>query len=237
MKFVLIIPTNRPNDWSNILSNIKKQSLQPDVVIAVENGNHLSWTKEATITIQSEENVGLARQKGLEVARDKYPNSFFAMIDGDDYYGSSYLEEIFINKDKADIIGKHKVFYKFENTNVLAISNGIENDFCEVVHGPTMACHTANALDFQKCNGWGEDMCWQKRMFDDGFKLYATSRYNFCGIRTKDLSNHTWYVPDFVASQCMNMDQVVFDYKSFENIVENKEIASCVSFNNFSFDI
>jgi len=160
VEVILIIPTNRPRDWPNILENIKRQTLQPHAVIAVENGASFNWTTEATITVRSEEDAGLARQAGIEVLRDKYPDSFFVFMDGDDYYGPEYIKEAYCNRYKGDIIGKHVVFYKFDATGVFGIVDGNEDKESRIVHGPTMAGWTAKALDFEACNGWGEDLDW-----------------------------------------------------------------------------
>lgn len=238
MKTVVVVPTNRPKDWDNILKNIKRQTLRPDIFIAVENGQDFSWTSEATITVNSEENAGLARQKGLEVLRDKYPNSFFVFMDGDDYYGPSYIQEAYNNRNNGDVIGKHAVFYRFNATGVIGIVSGKENEEATIIQGPTMAGHTRQALDFEECNGWGEDIEWQRRMVQAGRKIYATSRFNFCGYRSIDTNDHTWTVPDIVASKTMGVYNVLSnENEAFEDIINNNVEAKYSKAKSFALNI
>ncbi len=224
MKVVIVVPTNRPKDWQNILENIKRQTHQPIAVIAIENGEHSGWTHGATHSISSGPDVGLARQAGLILAKEKYPGSFFVMMDGDDYYGPSYIEEAYSNKDKADVIGKQVVFYRFNATGVFGLVQGSENKKSEMIHGPTMAGRTDLALDFEACNGWGEDMKWLDDMRDAGRSIYATSRFNFCGVRNKNLDDHTWTMPERAVSKTMAIKDVLLNVTNtnWEDIINNK---------------
>lgn len=209
---VVIIPTHRPSDWLNIQANIRRQNRQPDVIIIVENGEESNWThglpRGIRITI-GKVDVGEARDAGLNACKTLFPGSFFSMMDGDDYYGPGYLAEAWENRTRAAIIGKHKVFYRFEATQSLCLSDGSENCDATIIHGPTMSGHTSSALSFLKCPGWGEDLEWQRRMIASGATIFATSRHHFCGFRNADMNRHTWFMPDIAVGRSMKMNHEV----------------------------
>jgi len=221
---IVIIPTHRPSDWQNIQANIKRQKHQPDAVIIVENGEDSDWThglSEAIRLTIGKVDVGEARNAGLEACKSRFPGSFFSMLDGDDYYGPEYLAEAWENRNKAIIIGKHRVFYRFASTDTLCFSEGYENEPASIVHGPTMSGHTDAALPFLKCPGWGEDMEWQRRMMASGATIFATSRHHFCGYRNTDMNYHTWYMPDIAVGRSMKMTQEI-QGTNWQNIVNGQ---------------
>lgn len=203
-QLVAIVPTCRPENWSRVLRMLRAQTRAPDAVVVVENGEAAGLTQGATVTLTSAPNVGAARQEGLAYVQGAYPGSLFAFFDDDDDYGPGYLRELYAARKRGEVLGKREVFYRFTASGAVVIAcPGKESRPVDYIHGPTMAGWTDDAEPFLHCSGWGEDIDWQKRMVNKGARVYATSRYHFCGVRSETCDRHTWSLPDRVIGKAM----------------------------------
>lgn len=212
-RLVAIVPTCRPKNWPRVLHMLRAQTRQLDAVVVVENGAAVGRTHGATVTLTSSPNVGAARQEGLAYVQRHYPGSFFAFFDDDDDYGPCYLRELYASRKRATIVGKREVFYRLAASGVVIVAcPGLASRPVEYVHGPTMAGWTDDAEPFTECDGWGEDIDWQRRMRAKGATVYATSGLHFCGVRAKTCDLHTWSLPDLVIGRSFNVQHVVRNF-------------------------
>lgn len=113
MRFSIIIPVyNRPDELSDLLSCIVRQTYPPFEVIIVEDGSVISsqavaekFGKELTIRYFFKENggQGFARNYGMERATGDY----FIFFDSDALIEPNYLETVqhYLERDPVDLYG------------------------------------------------------------------------------------------------------------------------------------
>lgn len=127
-----------------------------------------------------------------------YP--IIAKFDDDDYYSPNYLKEQVgaLRRTGAGIVGKGAHLKFFEGRRLLVITTpSRKNKFVKYVAGGSLLFRRQlhKRIRFAKLT-LGEDVNFMRRCRAKGYKLFATSPYNFVGIRRKNKQSHTWKASD-----------------------------------------
>lgn len=199
----VIVPFSRPQYLENLKSNFLRQKFYNKKLIIVENGKGIGTCKrfgfKPDILLTSKPHQSDAKNKGIEALQD-INAEFWTTFDDDDWYGPDYLQELYENSDKADIIGKSSIFNK-TTEGKLRLFSGLENASTFDLHGPTISGWTKSTIFFLNTGRWGEDMQFLYRLNDKGATFWSTSKYNFIYQRFKS-HDHAWTVTDYQLSQC-----------------------------------
>jgi glycosyltransferase involved in cell wall biosynthesis len=202
----VITCTNRPLFFDTLLRNFRRQRHKAKELIIVLNNNTMNLS-EYRRKVAAHHNIkvykvpekfSLGRCLNLGIGRAKYP--IIAKFDDDDYYAPNYLMEQVgaLHRTGAGIVGKAAHLKFFEGKRLLVIvkpSNKYK--FVKYVAGGTLLFKRKlqQRIRFASLTV-GEDVNFMRRSRAMGYKLYATSPYNFVGIRRKDKRSHTWKASD-----------------------------------------
>lgn len=203
----VIISTNRPQYFDKIIRNYKRQLYKNKELIIILNNDRmkLSYYRKmvrlySDIRVyQVPQKFTLGRCLNIAVSQTKY--RFIAKFDDDDYYSPYYLREQMraaVRRSGAAIVGKAAHFKYFEGKRLLAITTPTErHKFVKFVAGGSLLFKRKiyNAVRFKNITH-GEDSDFLQRCRAKGYKIYATSPYNFVGIRRKNKKSHTWTASD-----------------------------------------
>jgi glycosyltransferase involved in cell wall biosynthesis len=202
----VITCTNRPLFFDTLLRNFRRQRYKVKELIIVINKNSMKLSKYrrkvaslGNIKVYKlPEKSSLGRCLNLGIEKAKYP--IIAKFDDDDYYAPNYLMEQVgaLHSTGAGIVGKTAHLKFFEGKRLLVIvkpSN--KNKFVKYVAGGTLLFKRKlqKRIRFAPLT-IGEDVNFMRRSRAKGYKLYATSPYNFVGIRRKNKQSHTWKASD-----------------------------------------
>jgi glycosyltransferase involved in cell wall biosynthesis len=196
--------TKRPGNIDTIFRNFKRQTIDPKELIIVLNNDELdirtyqrrAKSYENVSVIQLSEKTSLGKCLNFAIARARYP--YIAKLDDDDYYAPEYLHEsvMALRETKADVVGKHAhhLYLTGKRLLVIRFPKG-EHRFVKSVSGATLVARKAvfNKVQFRDLRV-GEDDRFCEDCKRKGFRIYSTSRYNFVGIRQKDIDTHTWKI-------------------------------------------
>ncbi|WP_405216956.1 glycosyltransferase [Agrococcus sp. Ld7] len=136
----------------------------------------------------------------LNAMVDIAAHSVVAKMDDDDFYGRHYLQDLLDSYlvSGAEIVGKAASYVHFEGREQTILSaRATENRFSTFVRGATLLLSTdvARRLRFGAGNR-SEDTELLKRAVAEGLSIYASDRFNYCVIRNRDLSSHTWRIDE-----------------------------------------
>ena len=132
------------------------------------------------------------------ITRAKYP--LIAKFDDDDYYSPYYLREQVqaLIRTGSDVVGKHACLVYLAASKRLVIRSPLEmNKFLDFIQGGTILFRKRVLSKARFRNrSLGEDVRFLKDCLKGGFKVYATSPYNYVYIRRQNKKSHTWKVKD-----------------------------------------
>jgi glycosyltransferase involved in cell wall biosynthesis len=202
----IITPTNRPHFFMHILQNYKRQQYPLKELIIVLNKDSMKLSdyrhrvkayKNVSV-YQVAEKYSLGRCLNYAVRQAKYPN--IAKFDDDDYYSPYYIAEQIqaINHSGASIVGKwaHMIYVEEKKLLILRFPSQ-KNRFVKNVAGGSIFFKKRVFKRLRFANRTiGEDANFLKRARSIGLKIYASSPFNFVGIRRKNKDHHTWKAPD-----------------------------------------
>ena len=199
------MPFSRPSCFENVISNFTRQSFHNKKLVMIENGDAVGCCKEhgfePDLLLTSDRHQAIAKNVGLAALREKGAE-FWTTFDDDDWYYNLYLNELVDCSDKAEMIGKHNIFVKTTNDRLWLLQDSEENDFADIIHGPTISAWVKDTeVDFPNTGQWGEDLAFINEMQLRGAKCWASSKWNFIFQRHKN-HNHTWHTTDHQLSQC-----------------------------------
>lgn len=202
----IIVCTNRPRFFENILNNFRTQQVKSKELIIILNKDSMNLGQYQT-KVRSYHNISvykvpektsLGQCLNCGITKARYP--LIAKFDDDDYYSPYYLQEQIkeLNRTKSDIVGKHACLVYLEATRQLIIRSPKEQ------HKPVIFVQGGTVL-FRKQvtkqvlfpdRSIGEDVNFLRSCARKGYRVFATSTYNYVYIRRKNKGSHTWKVKD-----------------------------------------
>lgn len=202
----IITCTNQPGFAANILNNYRIQRYKRKELIVILNKDGVSleeWRRKTAgypdVTVyQVPERISLGQCLNGGICRAKYP--LVAKFDHDDYYSPYYLREQVrtLLRTGSPVVGKHACLVYLAASRQLIIRSPHErNKFVGFVQGGTLLFWKKlfRNVPFPDIS-LGEDVKFLRSCSKKGYRIYATSPYNYVYIRRKDKSTHTWRVSD-----------------------------------------
>ncbi|MDQ0058851.1 glycosyltransferase [Paenibacillus harenae] len=198
----VITSTNKPQFLNNIFDNYSRQLYNNKQLIIILNSNLIDanvWVEKAKAYAnvwvhRLPDSVSLGECLNFAVDRSSY--NVISKFDDDDYYSPYYLTSAVkaLRRTNADIVGKRSVLTYLEDDGKLILRfPGNENKYQHYVAGGTI---TFRKSVFQRVRfsalSIGEDVDFMTKCRQNGYKLFATSRYNYVYIRRPDPNMHTW---------------------------------------------
>ncbi|MCY9667086.1 glycosyltransferase family 2 protein [Paenibacillus alginolyticus] len=202
----VIISTNRPHFFNNILTNYKNQNYPVKELIIVLNKDSMELTKYRNIAKKNKsisvykvpEKKSLGRCLNYAVSKAKYP--FITKFDDDDFYSPFYLtgQMKALHRSHADVVGKRAYLAYLEARKLLVLRfPERQNKFVGLVAGGTILFkrRVFDRVRFPHVS-LGEDVSFLNRCRAKGFRIYAPTPYNYVQIRRKHKKSHTWQGSD-----------------------------------------
>lgn len=202
----IITCTNRPQFFDNILKNYRKQQYRNKELIIVLNNNrmnleqfrHKTRAYDNVAVYKVPEKISLGQCLNCGIIKTRFP--LIAKFDDDDYYSPFYLKEQVnaLRRTKSDVVGKHACLVYLTATQRLIIRSPKEkNKYLEFVQGGTILFRrrVLNKVRFSD-RSVGEDVTFLTDCKNKGYKIYATSPFNYVYIRRKNKKSHTWRAGD-----------------------------------------
>ncbi|WP_246027887.1 glycosyltransferase [Paenibacillus xylaniclasticus] len=202
----VITCTNRPLFFNQLINNFRRQRYRAKELIIVLNKDSMSLAAYRRRALpfsnvrvyKIPEKISLGSCLNYGIGKAKY--SIIAKFDDDDYYSPNYLNEQVdaLHRTKAGIVGKGAHLKYFEGKRLLVmISPSQHNKFVNSVAGGTLLFTKRLHLRIRFASRTlGEDTNFIRRTRANGYKVYATSPYNFVGIRRRNKQSHTWKLSD-----------------------------------------
>ncbi|TYS19764.1 glycosyltransferase [Rossellomorea vietnamensis] len=197
----IITCTIREEYMENVFENFRRQQWETKELIVILNRDNMDinkWREKAesysnVSVYQLPENTSLGEclNYGINLAAHPYISKF----DDDDYYSPYYLKQQIhaLEETGAAVVGKSTSFIYFEGSKSLNLFYpGFEDKYVTFIRGATLTfrkklweeCHFTNA-------NTGEDSQFLSYCINKGYKIYATSRYNFVNNRRADANSHS----------------------------------------------
>lgn len=203
-----VIPTNRPHEIDNILTNVGRQTLQDRELVLVLHGVDIP---EAEIRSQASDagvdnlvvvpadptlTLGACMNLGVDAASGRY----VAKMDDDNFYGAHYLADLVdaFSYTSAGIVGKwcHYVWLRSSGAVVLRYPDS-EHRPERRIQGGSMVfdAEVVRQLRFADLpRAVDSDILDRAGELDVG--IYSADRFNFVSVRGNDRLAHTWTVAD-----------------------------------------
>lgn len=202
----IITCTNQSGYFDNILNNYLIQRYKRKELIIVLNKDRLdikAWRKKVAgipnvAVYQVPERISLGQCLNCGMSKAKYP--IITKFDHDDYYSPYYLAEQVraFRRTRSPIIGKHACLVYLSASRRLIIRSPQEkNKFVKFVQGGTLMFRKEilKQVRFHDVT-LGEDVKFLRACGKKGYRVFATTPYNYVYVRRKDKSTHTWRVSD-----------------------------------------
>ncbi|SEN49110.1 glycosyltransferase family 2 protein [Paenibacillus sp. OK076] len=202
----IIVCTNRPQFFDNILQNYNRQRYKRKELIIILNHDSMNLElyqnrvrKHANVSVyQVPESISLGQSLNAGITRARF--SLIAKFDDDDYYSPFYLKEQVngLIRTKSDIVGKHScLVYLGASKTLLVRSPEEKNKHVEFIQGGTLLFkrEVLKKVRFTD-RSIGEDVTFLRQCRKRGFKTYATSPYNYVYHRRQNKQSHTWRADD-----------------------------------------
>lgn len=143
----IIVCTNRPQFFDNILQNYNRQRYKGKELIIILNHDSMNLQlyrnrvrKHANVTVyQVPERISLGQSLNAGITRARF--SLIAKFDDDDYYSPYYLKEQVngLKRTKSDIVGKHSCLVYLGASKMLLVRSPKEkNKHVEFIQGGTL---------------------------------------------------------------------------------------------------
>lgn len=202
----IIVCTNRPQFFDNILQNYNRQRYKGKELIIILNHDSMNLQlyqnrvrKHANVSVyQVPESISLGQSLNAGITRAQFP--LIAKFDDDDYYSPFYLKEQVngLRRTKSDIVGKHScLVYLGASKTLLVRSPKEKNKYVEFIQGGTLLFKREILKKVQFTDrSIGEDVTFLRQCRKRGFKTYATSPYNYVYHRRQNKKSHTWRADD-----------------------------------------
>jgi glycosyltransferase involved in cell wall biosynthesis len=201
----VIVCTNRPHFLQHMFQNYFRQRWKPKELIIIVNKDKVDLTPYNKMAAQYKSirvfhlpaRYTLGYCLNYASARAKHP--YIAKMDDDEYYAPDYLVGMMLafEKSKADVVGKRSYFIHLSGKHMLIQRFSTQNRGVSYLAGGTLVYkrHVWRKVKFAN-RSLGEDVQFCRACRQNGFKLYAADRYNFCALRRRQYNTHTWKVSD-----------------------------------------
>ena len=203
----VLMPTMRPENVSRCLDNFKKQTYPNKELILILNNAEFDLDairRDAELIpnvrvlhVDGCTTLGDCLNLGVEASSGKY----VAKMDDDDHYGERYLSDSVLaaSFSDAEVVGKGSFFMYFEESDTTALAELTpEHTFTSsTIAGGTLFIQTDVARDFSfRSLSLAEDTHFQRSAERAGCRLYSADRFNYLRVRMRQLSTHSWQIPD-----------------------------------------
>ncbi|NUU33220.1 glycosyltransferase [Arthrobacter sp. C9C5] len=121
---------------------------------------------------------------------------FATKWDDDDVYSPLYLGDQVhaLMYSEAEVVGKRAHYMHLAGAGATILRNPqLEHRYVEAVSGPTIftATDTFRRFPFEPLQR-GEDSRFLSDVIEAGGRIYSADRFNYCQMRSADVSSHTW---------------------------------------------
>ncbi|SDC14107.1 Glycosyltransferase like family 2 [Paenibacillus sp. UNCCL117] len=202
----IIVCTNRPRYFDQILDNYRRQRYARKELIIILNKDSMNLRKYRFLAsgcrdvsvYQVPERISLGQCLNCGISRARFP--LMTKFDDDDYYSPYYLTEQVraFRRTGCDIVGKHACLVYLAAGRKLVIRSPQEKQkHVEFVQGGTLLFtrRLSKQVRFPD-RSLGEDVAFLRASRAKGYRVFATSPFNYVYIRRKNKSGHTWKVKD-----------------------------------------
>jgi tetratricopeptide (TPR) repeat protein len=203
----LLCPIHRPEDITNLTSQLNGLDWRRKEAVILVNGNNIKVDE-----IRNRLDAGAFERIEFIHEPGKYPvghllnsclrvstGEFIARIDADDFYGPAYLQHgiAFMKKKKADLIGKSDFFCYLEErdeTFLIRRRKTTENAKAPVGTGSTIFFHRSvlSKVRFDASTHIGEDLDFFNAVREAGFSVYTAPPFDHIVMRKSVKDRHTW---------------------------------------------
>jgi hypothetical protein len=197
-KIWVVVPFSRPEHLARVLGNFSRQRFPGKRLILVENGRALGSVPRDTLAfvLSSAPHISHAKNEALEFVK-RHGGGFFTVMDDDDWYGPSYLDEIAGFARSYAALGKQRHFISLgddipDPKPQLLLANRIQADLNpgSWFTGGTISGWSETALPYRAVPA--EDLDWCDRMRAHGARLRGLSIYHYLYRRSYAGAVHTW---------------------------------------------
>lgn len=202
-----ILVTNRPQLLQQCFETFRKQSWPNKELVLVLNMDTLPEDlpelrpNEHIFALPTATNIGECLNRGIAHASGRY----WAKMDDDDYYTSTYLEETvyYYRSTQADVVGRHSPLFFFSaNDSTRFRPNPMKRTFCCIstetgghISGATLsAIRHADVPGFSCMDRNSADSNWVKRIKEEGCRMFGADMTSIVVFRDADDSKHTWSI-------------------------------------------
>ena len=186
--------TFRRQSWPNkeliLVLNMDKL---PDDMPKLRKNEHVFALPEAT-------NIGECLNRGIEQSTGRY----WAKMDDDDFYSSTYLEETiyYYKASQADLAGRQSVYFYFSGEKQTKFRPAIYDRCFKLLTSGHLAGATLSADKFNVGKGFSTkdrnsaDSNWIGGLIRDGFRAFSADATSLIVYRSSDQGQHTWKIAD-----------------------------------------
>ncbi|MEK0314944.1 glycosyltransferase [Cohnella sp. 56] len=202
----IIVCTNHPAFFSNILDNYSRQRYPHKELIVILNNDSMNLRtcrRRAAAypdvsLYQVPERISLGQCLNCGIARARHP--LIAKFDHDDYYSPYYLNEQVgaLARTGSSVVGKHAcLVYLAAGKRLVIRSPREQRSYQNFVQGGTILFRRRVLQDVRFADiSLGEDVRFLRSCRRKGHKVYAASPYNYVYVRRQNKGTHTWKVTD-----------------------------------------
>ena len=198
----VVVPCHTARQLPWVVATLERQTHRDIKLIVVENGEAIGACKRygipADVVVTSAPHVVHARNEGIAQVK-RMGGGRIAMMDCDDYYGPGYLAElehafrVHVESPgrKVQVLGKHRHFCYMQGAGMYLFANRFANGLADVLHGPTLAFRTEDAVEYPMQRE-AEEYAYCQAIRKKGGQVWALSINHFCYLRSADSNAHTW---------------------------------------------
>ena len=149
------------------------------------------------IHVDGRTTLGDCLNRGVEAASGRY----VAKMDDDHHYGERYLSDSVLaaSFSDAEVVGKGSFYIYFEESDTTALAElTLEHTFTSSkVAGGTLfiRADVTREIPFESDSRM-EYTNFQRAATQAGCRIYAADRFNYLCVRMRQLSRHSWQIPD-----------------------------------------
>lgn len=203
-KVGLLCSINRRSDIVTLIQNINRQNYKNIKVIIIMNSSDLSKKdfgdlKQNVEIISVNESLSLGHCLNSGIEADKKNSDYFAKIDADDWYGSSYISDMVMTSKfyDAEVICKKAVIIDMQHLNQTRIKN-FQKTFQIVDRGAGGTIffknNILNKFNFSEGLDYGTDYDFFNKLILNNIPVLSSDPFNY--IYKRNSSGHTWNTSD-----------------------------------------